>query len=206
LAEPAAVGQIYRVTFKGTLNGQQVQNHFDYRLEVLPAAFSVVDTYASMYAYLHAVGNLEDKYVGCTPSNLAFDVMNIQCIKPVRIVGQNFTIGRNGDRGPADTPNIQQSITRRGERAAKFAVGGVRVPVGTTADDIAIGYLTGAQATALEALATQMLAQLGNGTTLLTWRPVIFNPSFIPNFQYVIYTQRQLTIRTQHRRTVGLGK
>lgn len=206
MAENAAVGQIYRLTFNSVLNGQLILNTQDYRLEVVPAGGTVFDAYDILLAHLQVATGVNDRYFGVCPANMTITSQWVQCIKPTRIIKKVFALNEVGLRGDADTPNIQQSITKRGEKATRYAVGGMRIPVGTTAADIAIGFLTGAQFSALSSLCVELKKQLGNGTTEMTWRPVVFNPSFIPNFTYVVDCVPQLTIRTAHRRTVGLGK
>lgn len=206
MAEMAAVGQVYRTQLRGRLNGQRIISILDYRLEVVPAPTVVTAVYTFM-ANLHVVaGGLKDKYKAPLPTNYILDEIGYQCIWPVRIV-QNFTaVAEFGLSGLADTSNVQQSIEKRGEKATRYAVGGMRPPVGTQATNFTAGLLSNGQKVVLQALADEIPNQLGDGVTTLTLRPIIYNRSFIPNYTYITECRIKDTVRVMRRRTVGVGE
>lgn len=206
MAEAAAVGQIYRTQLRGRLNGQRIISTLDYRLEVIPAPTVVTAVYTFMNG-LHVVPTaLKDKYLQCTPTNYLLDEITYQCINPVRIVSQAFPVNQFGLAGQADTSNVSQSIEKRGEKAKRFAVGGMRPPVGTQPSNFAAGVLSNGQKIVLQALADELTNQLGDGATTLTLRPIVFNRSFIPNYTYIIKCLAKDTVRVMRRRTVGIGE
>jgi len=206
MPEALAVGQIMRLTYSGTLLGQQILNLQDYRVEVVPGGGFVTDGYTFIQNWIGGANKHVDKFCAAVPNNYKLVETWVQCISPIRVVKSAVTRNQDGDRTITDASNIQQSIEKHGEKATRYSVGGMRLPVGTNADDIAIGFLTAGQFAALAAFAAQSLEQIGNGTTEMTFRPIIYNPSFIPNFQYMVTCTAKNTVRTQHRRTVGLGK
>lgn len=206
MAEMAAVGQIYRTQIRGRLNGQRIVSILDYRLEVIPAPTVVTAVYAYMSGLHVVAGGLKDKYKGCTPSNYILDEIGYQCIYPVRIVQQFTAVAEFGLAGLADTSNVQQAIEKRGEKATRYAVGGMHPPVGTQVTNFTAGLLTNGQKVVLQALADEIPNQLGDGVTTLTLRPVIYNRSFIPNYTYITECRIKDTVRVMRRRTVGVGE
>ena len=79
---------------------------------------------------------------------------------------------------------------------------------GLLAGDIVLGYLSGAYATLAGALATEMEQSLIVGANFIIADPVLygFNVSGTPHWSNVIGATVQGTVRTMHRRTVGLGE
>lgn len=202
----AATNQIYRVILRGTLCGQQIQTLFDYRISSLVGLWDVTDIYNDIASDILAAGKLVEKYMDCVPSNMTVADALIQCIAPQRIRGGVALVNLPGNRGFADTANVQASVERFGELATRRAVGAVHPPVSTAGTDLAIGFVTAAQFAALTALGTQMTASIAGLVTGAILDPVIYNRSFIPNYTQVTGAVAKNTVRTMHRRTVGLGK
>jgi len=207
MAQLAAVGQKYLVTFHGSFLGQQIITTFWYRLEVLAAGGPLVSAiYTDIFNWFGAADGMKDKWVEATPGNYTLLETWAQCIRPNRYVKGIMTNGVSGEMPNSDASNISANIERHTDIATRRGTGGIRPPVSTHPDCIVLGSLTATQITKFNAIATLMLAQIGNGTTQNTLRPIIFNPSFIPDFEYVTYTAVKPFVRTMHRRTVGLGK
>lgn len=202
----AAVNQIYRVIIRSVLCSQQIQTVFDYRINQLVGAWDVTDIYDDIAADILTATRLVDRYIDCIPSNMTVTDAFIQCISPQRIRGGVALVNLPGNRSAADTANIQASVERFGELATRRAVGAVHPPVSTNPLDVAIGFVTGAQFTALTALGTQMTASIAGLVTGAILQPVIFNKNFLPNYTTVTGAVAKNTVRTMHRRTVGLGK
>lgn len=202
----AEVGQIYRYTIFGRLNGQRTMNSQDYRLEVLPAPLDVLSAGDAINTAWDAPGGRLSAYLSCVPDNMTVEKVRVQVLAPVRAINKDYTKNVPGTGPAANTPNLQQSIEKRGEKATRYAVGGMRLPLGSGAAAILDGVLTIGQKNALQAFADVLKNQIGDGVALITFRPVVYNRSFIPNYTYVFTCVAQSTARTQHRRTVGLGE
>lgn len=202
----AAVNQIYRVILRGTLCSQQLQTTFDYRINQLTVPHDVSEVYSDIAAVITEAGGLVEKFLDCVPSNYTCVDAFIQCIYPTRVRGGVVIVNLPGERAASDASNISANVQRFGELAARRAVGGVRVPVSTDPADIAIGFVTAGQFTALNALGTAMTVAINGPDTGAVLQPVIYNRSFIPNYSTVTGASAKNTVRTMHRRTVGLGK
>lgn len=200
-----AVGDRILVTFVGRLLQQRTMNTFLYRVASVPPGTDIGVLAGFIYTELNTTGGLASRYLDCVPVNLSLEQIWIQTIAPTRYTKSIFTVGDVGSGGQADTANVQQSITRKGELAGRFSIGGIRVPCATTVDTITDGKLTTSALAALNALAGEMKETLSVASGTATLVPQVGTPPAPVNSIDLVDTIAENTVRVIRRRTVGLG-
>lgn len=208
MAVPAAVGQIYQVTFRCSLFNQRVLNTFKYRLDVLPAAASTDDIADRIDARISTAANLIADWRATQPIQITLLFVDVQCLWPIRVRKKSYAKNQAGlyvDNGAINV-NSAISITRRGTLATRHSVGRLQLIAPMGADTIDEGAIANAgYRSALEDLAEQMLQPIVPGTAeVLT--PVLTRNPVDANYEYVTDTVVQETVRTMRRRTVGIGE
>lgn len=204
-----AVGDIVQLTFRGTLNSQRILNTFHYRIDDLgTGAVLRWDFLDAMRTVINAAGNLKEKFLACIASNYTMESSRYQFLYPQRMIFRDFPELSPGARaGNAVAPNLAASIERRTDVVGRTGVGRLQMP-GLLAADIVLGYLSGAYATLAGTLATQMEQSLVVAPNSIIVDPSLYgvNVSGTPHWGNVIGATVQGTVRTMHRRTVGLGE
>lgn len=204
----AVVGQIYLVTFKGTMAGQTLLNTFRYRLETLGTAITTADITTNMDLLIASGGNLSPKFIGAVPPQYTLDERWYQCVSPSRIRKVIVNAALAGTfAGTGSTPNASVSIERFAEVATRHGVGRLQLPAANDSANVTNGIINGPGYTgALAALAAQMILPLTLPTVGSTMKPVLQDLRNPGVFNYIIGASAKNTMRVMRRRTVGVGK
>jgi len=204
----AATGQVYQVTFVGTMCLQRIMNTFHYVVENVPVGGATVEqVYDALETHFEAPGSKIDLFCDCVPTSYTMDAMWIQCIGPTqRYVKRSVTEGVSGlFPFSADLANVSGVITRTTEKSGRSQVSSLHLPIGATPDWLNDGVLRGDVITAYQLLCDDIPVQIG-GAPLLSLDPVIYHgpvPFAVPDD--IIRAVPQTTARVMRRRTVGLG-
>jgi len=156
---------------------------------------------------LVAAGGLEEQYLDALPANYTLMKWRIQPIWPTRLRYKDYeriTAGTN--QGTSVTANLAISVSRFSVQGGRRGIGRLQVPAIT--EHLLNGkYIAGGYGAVLQDLADEMKLDINvGGFTPLDLTPVLFNfraPN--PTAYHVDETFVQNTVRTMHRRTVGLG-
>ena len=203
-----AIDDQWLCTYKGTLDGQLMLSTFLYRNTVNDPAFPAeVDAAIKINAALTAGGNIQGKLLACLPANYTLDALWVQKIRPVRYRRTTFIKNLPGtSANNSDAPNLAQAVTRQSTLANRHTTGTLHLPVPTGPGSILSGNLTGVQLIVLNVLAAQMPAILAPAGSIFQFTPILFNRTVGGPVYTVDTAAGQITVRTMHRRTVGLGK
>lgn len=202
---PAAVGDRYLVTFHGTLLGQRTMSLFCYGLSTMVGAVTKYTIMSELNTALTGIAALKGLYLKCCPSNYTLVETWVQPIRLTRIAKEIFTDNLPGTwAAAAPTANLSAAVTRRSLAAGRKKVSTLSVPFPADATAMSGGFTTAAYQTVLGALADKLTEQVitASGHVL---DPVIDNGPLITDFTPIQLGIQQTTVRTRHRRTVGLG-
>jgi len=208
LLPDAAVNDIVEARINYTLFGQRCMTVLHW--EVTGAGTPAEDWWT---LYLGLEGAITNATTGLLTKTLAqmtdevtCDFIDIQVVRPQRLIYRRFNIGTTGDvAGSAGTANIAMSLTKRGEIPAKGNSGRIQL-FGLSSSHIADGkWSPGIIGTVAADVAPYYLGVLSPSGYTLT--PVFIGKSKIGVLKTntVIDIVVQDTIRTMHRRTVHLG-
>lgn len=194
------------VTVNGTLLGQRTMNTFWYRVHEITGDPQETIAFQALFAEMSSPGKLLANYLKCVPTNWKGYQVWFQAIKPLRQRKVAFPWVIDGEGvGSALTANVQGSITRLGDTAAREAVGGIRIPIGTGTQFLTDGKLTIDQLAAMADLAGEMSVDYATGVPAVTYRPMVGKPDNAGNYWRVVDTLVQPEARVMRRRTVGRG-
>lgn len=194
------------MTIVGRLNGQRTMNTFWWRVTAVAGDPDEAVAFQELHSLL--LTNFFDLYLACVPTNWEGYQVWYQSIFNVRQRKIVFPFDSEGTGpGEANTANVQGSITRVGDLASRKAIGGIRIPIGTTALTTVNGYISPAQKTAMEEFAAAMVPTRTTAAPAVTYTPMVGAPDPLNpvNWFQVVATQVQETTRVLRRRTVGLG-
>ena len=202
---PAAVGDRYLVTFHGLLLNQRIMSLFVYGLNTMVGAVTKYTIMSELNNALTGQGKLKEYYLACCPSNYNLVETWVQPIRPTRIAKEVFTDNLPGMWAPAaPTANLSAAITRRALLAGRHRVSTLSVPFPADSTAMNLGFTTVAYQTVLTDLADQLTEPvITAGAHIMD--PVIDNGPLITDFTPIEIAYGQTTVRTRHRRTVGLG-
>lgn len=206
---PLPNNSVINIQFFGMLNNQRIITLFQFKFDGNTApATDYTDYMSELFEALDQPGQLRTDLEGCLPNNYVTEFVRLQPVYPTRLRAVDFTWTSTGLYSQAaGTSNLASSIERYSKLNRRRGVGRVQVP--TPSGVFANGILsTAGYITALTALSVAMRSDLTTSDpgTIGTWLPVIHNTSAAqPLTSYVDGTSVKTTVRTMHRRTVGLG-
>lgn len=204
---PTSPGDILEVTARATLFGQTVLFTSHYRFDnTSPAAdgpFTVTTALNEWNAVAGQLGFLESLQ---TP-DITYNEIKAQIVYPTRrpYISQAPAAVAGTRAGDCKQPNDALFINKQSAVAARGRHGGWHVGAPPAAD-IAGGFFTPAYINAANTAAIVLagpLAALLVGDHL--WTPVIWSPQQPTTPSVILAARAQETVRTMHRRTVGLG-
>lgn len=201
----AVVGQKYLVTFKGTLDGQQIRTTWWYQLSAVTGVPTTAQVESSINTILSAAGSLADLYAAVAPANYTLDSIAVQCVEPVRVRGQDFPNGLNGTAGDCNAPGTAVVITLQGDLSGRSHQCTKHIPASTDVGDIAAGFCIGPYFTKLQNLANGAVLPITGLAPGYTASPIIRNGPGNAQVTPIITGAAKSTIRTMRRRVVGRG-
>lgn len=205
----AAPGDLFLVKINGTLLGQRTITTWAVSLLSGIGADTGQVTQNKIANRLNEGGQLLTLFANCCPQNWVSSSISVQQIFPLpRLVPTVLSTIDEGGGAVSTVSNVSAAITRKGNVAARFNIGGIRVPLAPA--DCVGGMLGDLVQTSLGVLATYMRTNTSDlaGTTTWSWghiHPLGIPPAVTPVFVLSNTTEVQLTSRVMRRRTVGLG-
>ena len=153
---------------------------------------AAVGTFAMRWTGLAGVGPNIDRFIG-------------QRVYPVRYAQVEFNTGIvGGSETEALPPPVQLAITKRGEIAARHAIGGIRVPGLATEFEVNC-KLTGPGQTAADLLANTLKGDLTPPASSNVWTPVVYRRLNPGSSVQVTQTVAHPILRVQRTRIPGKG-
>lgn len=195
------------ITINGTLHGQRVMTTFGYVVESITGSNQDDVVFAALKTKLALANGLLDKYHACMPVEYVKGELWFQIIRPVRAVKRVLTNTAAGlsSGESAETANLAGTILRRGDLGNRRNISVVHLPSPTGANWIDNGQFTVQALTAYQELADQIILDQTTVAPAATFAPSILpsNPANLP--VPISNANAQGTVRTQRRRTVGVG-
>lgn len=202
-----SAGDVYEVTFRGSLDGQLILNTFHYGCSVVGGIPTPTTFAAAMDASISAAGGLASKFLACCPAAYVLNFIDYQDVAPVRYVKNTIAHGTGGTSGQdASTANLAGTVTRRGDLARRSNIGSLHVPYPNLDPGASGGLTSAALNTALNALALSMTLTLVLGGGVGTITPVLWKRPLATSVVPITQAFAQRTLRVMRRRTVGVGK
>jgi len=207
------VGDRVLVTFRGILNAQRIMTTFLYRCSAAVTPNVQNSVLIDLVAQMSLTGGVWTRFMNFMPTNYICDEVWAQVISPARFRKTVVTKDQAGFNDVATgTSNIQGSITRVGEMARRFDVGGIRLPIGTSDEVMLDGLLTATQKTMMELICDAMRLTIITPAPACTFIPQVGvpkgteadprDPSMSVDLSDAFV---QPEVRVMPRRTVGRG-
>lgn len=207
---PPVIGtnDVIRVTYNMRLDGQQMMMvlHCEPLTIVISNYLDAMEDLTEELAATLTGGGFWNGIRAVQSDELHYTSIVAQRIWTQRDVAVTTAVATDGAlSAPAAPPNVAMSVTKRTLLATRRGVGRIQIP-GLTVGALEDGLWSAAVTTAVQAhLATVLPATLvTDGGNEWKWvLPQLGQPS--GPYQHVTSVQAQRTVRTMHRRTVGLG-
>ena len=201
-----AVGDIIAVTLNGLWHVQRVQSTLTYRVTSVVGAPTTSGFATALDTAFNAANKLYQRWRECCPSNYTLNYVDIQTIRPTRVVRDTFSKLLGGLSGQASsTANIAAVISKRGSLANRHNMGSIHVPYTNLDVGMHDGIVGNAMQASLLNLSLEVVGPYAVGA-LGNVVPVIWGPK-TPTVSYDITSAfGQQTVRVMRRRTVGVGK
>lgn len=209
---PSSVGDMYEVTALGRCLNQRIMLTAHYWLAQINAN---VDENTVMQALLDDMaggnndpGHWETAYLNCLPTNYTLEGWRVQLIRPIRMAyvwRQRDQLGKHS--GTTEIPNLSACLTMRSRASGRRQVANRHIgPVPTDTMTVNNGRLSPTYKGFLVTLGEKMIENVEipiHGGILV---PIIPHPGNNLQFDVIRSYIVQDTVRTMHRRTVGLGE
>lgn len=205
MAVTAVVGQKYLVTFKGTLDAQQIRTTWWYQLSAVTGTPTTSQVESSMNTILQAAGSLCDLYAAVAPGNYILDTVAVQCVEPTRVRGQEFLSGINGTSDDNNAPGTAVVITLMGDLSGRSHQCTKHIPSSTGGADIIQGFTSAAYFALLQNLANGAVLPITGIAPGYTASPIIRNGPGNAQVTPITTGMARSTVRTMRRRVVGRG-
>jgi len=195
-----------QIQFEGRLAGQQVMNVMTYVYqgeEVTEDGPLVVDEIDGM---INPNNKLFDLWLQCLSEDVVSCLRFYQWIHPIRYAYITKGVDANAVGGvatPSMPPNMSQAVTRQTNYAGREEVSTLKLP-GLPIDAVLDGFITDLHLAKLNAFGAESCKQivLGSGSKMI---PIPWNKTSPGTANTLINSYAHNTVRTMHRRTVGLG-
>lgn len=202
---PLAVGDIVQATIHSSAADQILLNVLHYRVTT-----AIGDTYVNQMEAIaeaigNAVGSIGAQMVGMMSQDATLRGVDTQRVASTRSPFFRLTVDAPGIvNTPCPSPNVALSVTKRCVNSGRgfngrFQLGGI--PEGVASN----GRFEAAYMTDAQTLATRLAAKLDVGIVNEALEPVIWRGPGHLAFRDIMQWIPQDTVRTMHRRTVGLG-
>jgi len=205
------VGDIFQVSFKGSIFGTRILLVHHYRASTVPAGLGVIDATEELLDGVRAgVGGddlLETDYLACLPPEYALDQIVAQLVSSRyrRLVYNAGTTGTHA--ASTEASNQAAVITLQTDNAGRSQISNKHI--GPLPQDVSVqdeGELTVAYKTILGTLLVGLLTPVSQIGGTLIFDPVIWHKNEVVNFSMLSAGYVQDTLRTMRRRTLFLGE
>lgn len=207
---PSAINDVYAITAFCRLFGQRVMNTLHYTTATISAIADQVilqDLLNQVRGGIGGAGVLEGEYMALFPSTYVLERWRVQKIRPTRTAFMEYTRNVSGTFvGTIETANIAASITKRTVLAGRKYIGRCQL-VGPPNEGMNGGLVDTGSAwyTAFSNWGAAMKSTLTDSGTGV-YAPCIHHKDPADPPTAWITSEPQLTVRTMHRRTLGLGE
>jgi hypothetical protein len=202
---PLNPGDIVEGSIRGAVLGQVVMTVLHYQATLAaPIADGIAALTTAETAFSVGAGSPLVKYRGCTATNYASQFVRFQVVYPTR--RPYFQVARNaaGTFAPdCEAPNLSAFLNLQALNAGRGRHGGIHFPAPSSG-----GYTAGNVAGALGVAIRDFVTAWSPGLNISAGNdliPIIWSRVKPTTPSAIIGTSIQQTIRTMHRRTVGLG-
>jgi hypothetical protein len=201
-------GDILECTIKGTLDAQVVMSVFHYRLDMPVGTLDGVATINSFNTKWNAGGpdGLVRPWAGAVSAQTRLDEITYQWVSAIRRARQSRTpVEALGlVVGTASPPNIACAISKTTDVATRRGLGTLHMP-GIVNESFLQGRFTPAGRALYDDLVLQIphVVNLDFGQNMT---PLVFNRATPDLSVPITGALTRLTVRTMHRRTVGVGE
>lgn len=214
---PISVGEVVKITYFGRALSQRIifARHYYVLNEVLMQPIeAILFNVAANYNAIGGHGTIPQityKYLLHQPTGYRLEKVSAQCMKPLPSVRVDSTLEANGGGGAGpDATNLCATFALTTNRLGRAEVAKYH-PGPLPSSRVVDGLLSAGGQTALQELA---LACLETTTTdmgaqdPLTLAPIIWHgPNRAPTLaDLVVLVRLNKTVRTERRRTIGLGE
>lgn len=204
-----AVNDVIQVTYFATLFNQVLMTVLHYRVTTAPATATpehvVLGSAADNFANV-AIEPLSSMKA-CTSEAVTWTKVRLQKVKPTRSIYAEEIVGTDGDVAQTvDTANVCASITKRSAKAGRQGVGHVQWPPLAQGQMVSGSLEPAFQAGVLNDFASALtdVLTVGIAPYEMNLQPCL--PGGGADTAFDIWDcVPQSTVRTMHRRTVGLG-
>jgi len=204
-----ALNDVVQLTFWSRLFNQQLMTVLHYRVGVAQTA--TTEDHVTLEAWLQDFADITKEpfasMIAATSLSVDWERVTLQKVKPTRSIYVAKTVTVPGEWATvAETANVCGSVTKRSTNSSRRGVGHVQWPP-LAANQMENGVLEGAfYAGEFDDMAVGLsfAPTVGTGTQEATLVPCL--PAGGSNTTFDVFsTVPQRTVRTMHRRTVGLG-
>lgn len=207
---PVNSGDIILVSVFGRCFGQRIMLTHHYRAS--GAGAPTVPTSAGLDAILDVLGpggdvDLRAAYLACLPPDYEVDFARAQVVWPTRsaFVTSEGWDGNGGNASGTESSNQTGVITLRTENAGRDQISNKHIGPLPSAAQVN-GFLSDPYEALLSTLANKLLQAFIVDDIDLTLTPVIYHRNKEPRYNALVGKRINDTVRTQRRRTVGLGE
>jgi len=194
-------------TIVGDMNAQTILTTFHYKVIGSSGDEGYNITLDRFLAYQFGTDGLLTKMLPFMPSNYTVNTHRVQPIYPTRQRYIEASVGGSGDWPTGnEIQNVAMSIKRLALSPTRQGVGRIQLPFPSAlANDGSI--VLGTIAAELAAFTDACNAEFTPTDSTVAFQPVLFGKDANGNYQSSpVYTHIPMsTVRTMHRRTVGLG-
>lgn len=201
-----ATGSVVTITYNSTLFDQRLMTVLRAVITVPDPATSVQQDLSALATYFAdpAVGKPCDLMQACQVEDVEYQNVRTQQIYPARSTFWNEVLTTTGQiDDDAGTANVAASITKRSLLPGRKGIGRIQlggIPTSAYTD----GFVSAGQLTKLNAFGTSLLGSIiPLGTVMRAKLCTSADGTALDST--VFSTEAQNTLRTMHRRTVGLG-
>lgn len=201
------VNDLIRVTYFNRMFGQRLLTVLHMRVVTAPSGSADI---VSLTNLADRLADPAQPWVAAwrniVTSDVTFDEVRCQKVFPTRTIYGKSATGFNGtESGNAITANTALSVEKRSAVAGRRGIGRVQL-AGSRIVDMVTGsfdptYLGAVQVAAQNLIALQSVPLDGG---VYAW--CLPNPTPLTSANDIVDVQAKDTVRTMHRRTVGLGK
>jgi hypothetical protein len=200
---------ICEVRLESTVNVQKCLTVLTYAVQVPSTLAQLAEELGILNDILPAAPHdLVTPYLACCSPDLNLDRVVVQFVWPTRLVFQPVTVNAPGTRvGACNAQNIHGTIERSTLHTGRSQRSNIRPP-GMVTDDAVAGAISAGLKTALNTFGIATLQVIAPVTGGGQYAPVIWHKHVVSPapYDFLVQSFTQATVRTQHRRTVGVGR
>ena len=201
-------GAIMQVSFEMVQFNQKMLSifHFMYQTGGAPVDGNTLINQADAIINLTTAGALLADHVTATHESVKYEDIVYQWIWPIRYarVVKAPALSQGDVTGTPCPPNVAAALTKRADTSGRHYVGTLHMP-GLIIENITEGVLNSGGVAEYDAILSSLKTVMVPAvfTKLI---PVIYQRSAPASSGQIMTTDYQPTVRTMHRRTVGLGQ